>query len=440
MYVDKTAVAFCCLLALGGRHEPIQLRAAPVAVAAERGSDVVVLPEPPAVADAEEGSVPETEKQPETDLEAVDAGPPTALRAPAPEELNPVVSGAVFTPLEIQCRAAQASSLGNLLRAEQAAVTASRHAGRGADHASRVRKKMLGLAAEEARNRDAGAAILLYWSLAEAMHSRPILDEAVKTADLAIADHATLTNRGLEIPVEKAALLTRRLALEDSRLVMDVAVDTLSEAIQRAADLPCGGLATVRPGADAAALEETLDGDALVAEALARRPELRMLRMLQSNLDTDTAPVARTALALASPALGVGSGAKPCGPLLRCLTARENQRHETATVARQLRQLRHDREAAVADEVRRAARECGGNASRARVARDQLEINERALADLQEKLPSGGSDTFSLHVAELEVASARRSVIERLAAWERSRASLWQAQGILAEQCGYGGH
>jgi hypothetical protein len=437
MYVDRTAVACWCLLALGGLHEPIQLRAAPVAVAAERGADVVVLPEPPAAADGEEGSVPETEKQPETDLEAVDAGPPTAVRAP--EELDRVVSGAFFTPLEIQCRAAQASSLGNLLRAEQAAATAPRHAGRGADHASCVRKKMLGLAAEEARNRDAGAALLLYWSLAEAMHSRPILEEAVKTADLAIADHATLTNRGLEIPVEKAALLTRRLALEDSRLAMDAAVDTLSEAIQRAADLPRGGLATARPGADAATLEETLDGDALVAEALARRPELRMLRMLQSNLDADTAPVARTALALVSPALGVGSGEKPCGLLLRCLTARENKRHETATVARQLRQLRHDREAAVADEVRRAARECGGNASRARVARDQLEINERALADLQEKLPSGGSDAFSLHVAELEVASARRSVIERLAAWERSRASLWQAQGILAEQCGYGG-
>jgi hypothetical protein len=440
MNANETAFAFWCMLALGCLCVPIEVRGAPFAAAGESGADVVALPEPVAAADTEKRNPSQAGKRSEADVETMQGGSPRALRAPSPDELDAAGPAATITPLEVQCRAARASSLGNLLNAEQASATASRHACRGGDHASCVRRNMLGLAAQEARNRDAGNALLLYWSLAEAIHSRPIMNDAIFTAELAVEDHAKLTERGLEIPVDRKALLTRRLALEDGRVSLESTVDMLAEAIERAADLPRCGIATVRPGADEGSLDQALDADALVAEAMAARPELRMLRMLQANLDEDTVSVARTALAMVSPALGVGGCEKQCGRVLRCLHARENQRRETATVARQLRQLRHDREAAVADEVRRAARECVGNADRVRVARDQLAIHEGDLADLEKKLPSGGSDVFSIHAAELEVASARRAVIERLAAWERSRVTLWQAQGILVRQCGHDGH
>lgn len=355
------------------------------------------------------------------------------------DESLPPAPASFFSPDDIRCRAARASASGNLLAAEQAGVETPRH-GRcgGAGHASCVKRSMLGFASEEARNRDAGTALQLYWSLAEAIHSRPALGSAIDSADRALADHATVAARGLELPIDKTALTARRLTLQDNQLALDTATNTLKESLQLAATLPHIGIDTARPGQDESQLDQELDIDALVAEALATRPELRMWRMLQSNLDADTAPVARTALATISPALGASEAAKPCGLALGRLGSRAKSDLEVRKVSRQLRQWRQFREAAVADEARRAAIEWNGNAERARAARARLETAEQALADLRAKQPADGSDAFAIHAAELEVASARRTVVERLAAWERSRVTLWQAQGILARRCGHG--
>ncbi len=358
----------------------------------------------------------------------------------ASESLAPVPVGFVG-PDEIRCRGARASVTGNLLSTEQSGVEMPRHPRRGgAGHAACVRRSVLGFAAQEARNRDAGTALLFYWSLAEAMHSKPVLDSGIATADQALKDHATVAARGLELPVDRTVLLDRRLTLEDKRIALDIAIETLTKSVQLAADLPPIDLVTARPGQDESQLDEALDEEALVAEAMASRPELRMIRMLQSHLDADTAPVARTALAAVSPALGGGGDeAKPCGLILGRLGSRGNSEMDVLQLRRQLRQLRQSREAAVADEVRRAAIESGGNAERVRAARARLKTAEQSLVDLRAKQPTDGSDAFAMSAAELEVAAAGRSVIERLAAWERSRVALWQAQGILARDCGTGG-
>lgn len=355
------------------------------------------------------------------------------------ESVREVPAG-FFSPDEIRCRAARASASGNLLAAEQAAVMPPR-SGRcgGAGHASCVKRSMLGFAAEESRNRDAGTALQLYWSLAEAIHSRPALDTAIASADRALADHATVATRGLELPIDKTSLTARRLVLQDNQIALDVATATLTHSLQLAAALPPTAIDTARPGEDEPQLVQELDVDALVAEALATRPELRMWRMLQANLDADTVPVASAALATISPALGGSEAAKPCGLIIGRSGSRRESDLAVRKMSRQLKQWRQFREAAVADEVRRAAIEGNGNAERARAAQARLVTAEQALADLRAKQPADGSDAFSIHAAELEVASARRTVVERLAAWERSRVALWQAQGVLARRCVHGG-
>jgi len=377
----------------------------------------------------------------EPDPEVVTAIVDADQAAPADaSESSRAVSAGFIAPFEIQCRAARASSIGNMLSGEQAAVEVPRRGHRGGDaHAACVRRTMLGLASQEARNRDAGSALLLYWSLAEAIHSQPAMQEAIRAADAAVADHATVSRRGLELPIDGMALVARRLGLEDNRIALETTIETLTESLQLAADLPHVGIDTARPGADESSIQDVLDVDGLVAEALSARPELRMLRMLQSNLDADTAPVARMALAQVSPALGGSDSVKRGGLAWRCLHGHEESDHEVRSVARELRQWRQFREAAVAEEVTRAARECRGNAERIATARVRLNNSERALADLRAKQSTDGSDAFSIHAAEIEVAAAKRVVVERSAAWERSRVSLWQAQGILARQCGYGG-
>jgi hypothetical protein len=45
---------------------------------------------------------------------------------------------------------------------------------------------------------------------------------------------------------------------------------------------------------------------------------------------------------------------------------------------------------------------------------------------------------LAIHVADLDVITARRTLLERRIAWERSRVKLLQARGLLATQCGLG--
>ena len=207
-------------------------------------------------------------------------------------------------------------------------------------------------------------------------------------------------------------------------------------AITELADLPWSDISTDQPAADIAAADDPLDVEALVAEGMASRAELRMLRLVGRNLDADTLGVARRVLAQVSPLLG-GATSKTRQCFVR-LTERREAENDLPAVCRQLRDWTRDREEAVAAEIRVAAIECSGNKARVAIARQQLALEERMAADLRRRQTVGESDALAIHVADLDVAMARRTVVEREVAWELSRVKLLQARGLLAAQCGRG--
>lgn len=343
-------------------------------------------------------------------------------------------------PLEIQCRAVERSALGRLLDNERRSVeepTAILHRKRDTEaRIAALRRGVLALAAEEARNRDAGTALVAYWTLAEAERSLGILAGAIDVAGEAIDDHERLARRGLELPTSPEKLLARRLTLEDARVAAGTARRTLVAAITELADLPWNDVGTFPPAADIDAAEDPPDVEALVAEGLSQRPELRMLRLLSRNLDAETLGVARRVLAQASPLLG-GSPSKTRQCLAR-LSERRAAEEELPAVRRELHDWTRDREEAVAAEIRVAAIECSGNRARVGIARRQLALEERMADDLRRRQTVGESDALAIHVADLDVAMARRTLAEREVAWELSRVKLLQARGLLALQCGHG--
>jgi hypothetical protein len=362
---------------------------------------------------------------------------PESIAAPLPRSDPPSLQQTT-PPLEVQCGAARSSSVGNVLAAERSTVQSPRHAFRTRAHrAANVHRTALGLASEEARNRDAATALEMYWAVAEAVHSRPIAAESLASADAAITDRTALAARGLEVPVEEASLEQRRLVLADALIGIDATVDALSCHVQQAAALPPGPLVPVAPGHDGEWRSGPADVDALVREGLASKPELRMLRMLLGNLDADTVDVARTMLRVAVPALG-GDACKQCCRGHAAALCRKASDCEVATVARQLRQLLRDRESSVAADIRRAARLGEAEADRAGNATRRFEVAMRTLADRRDEQSAGAGDVFAIRLAEADVAKERRAIIERLAAWERFRVQVWQAQGVLAARCGFG--
>jgi hypothetical protein len=371
---------------------------------------------------------------------AAEPGPEMAVEAVAAP--SPVASASppgTIGPVEIQCGAARGSSLGNLLDSKRAAVTTPRHAIHAkAAKQAHIRRIVLALAAEEARNQDAGTALELYWSLAEAQTALPEIDAATAALDEALADRATLAARGVDLPLDEAALQGRRLVIEDARITVVATIDSLSTVLAQLAGLPGMPIHAAHPASGRAAVGAPLDADALVAEGLVRRPQLRMLRAMLAHLDDDTAEVGSTVLSLVTP--GLGGGCQPCQrcPKLTALVQSCRRCSETASIGRQVRELLAEREAAVEAEIRRATTLTVAAADRVATAERQLRLAERSAADKRSRQAVAEADAFEIRLADLEVTAARRSVLERLAGWERARAKIWLAQGVLATACGCG--
>jgi len=372
-------------------------------------------------------------------VEAIVAPEPAASTSSA--AVAPIGIAEPIGPLEVQCGAVRNSSAGNLLAAKRAAVGMprgrskhSRHAGDA--HVASTKRGVLALAAEEARNRDAGSALEAYWSLAAAEHSLPEVDAALAAIATAITDRETLAGRGLEVPVEDASLRDRQLALDDARIEVTAAIDSLSLAVGQLAGLPPGTVRTVYPGTGGGAIEDLGDVDALVAEGLARRPELRMLRLMLANLDDDTADLGKMVLSLANPALAADEPASQSCGLALMIRLHGPRDCDTASVRSQLQRMLRDREAAVETEIRQAARLAAAAAARVPLANQRRAMAEQAALDARARQRVGDADAFGVHLTDVEAAAARRAVVERRADWERARAKVWQAQGTLAAACG----
>lgn len=341
-----------------------------------------------------------------------------------------------LTPSQCQCLSVDASALGNLLASERRTVKSAGVLRHHAAHRSDVERRMLYYASQEARNKSAGDALRVYWGLAEAENSRPILRDSRAESDHAVRDLEELLKRGLIVPVDATLIRSQSLSLEDRQLELDLTVERLNEQLKPMVDLDTSDPSWhIWPETELKLVVEPIDIDSAVAEGLQLRPELRLLRMLTSNLDKDTLPAARRALGSINGALG--SSESGCCACLAALTKWVAccDSCELATRCRQLQEYRADREAAVAAEIRQGAHAVVTAAARVAVAEQQVQLRSTNVKNLESKLPSGGANAFELHRARLELLDSRREVISQLIVWETARVELRQAQGKLVDEC-----
>jgi outer membrane protein TolC len=308
-----------------------------------------------------------------------------------------------------------------------------------AAHRSAVERQMLWYASQEARNSSAGDALRLYWGLAEAEQSRPLLRDSQAETSATLSDLDELLRRGLAVPVDATALRSQNLSLADRGLELDLTVQRLNEQLKQALKLDTSDPNwRIWPATELKLIVEPIDVDVAVAEGLSLRPELRMLRMLSANLDSDTLPVARQALGAINAALGSSeSSCCCCREVLKKVVALCSG-CELATRERQLAQYRADREAAVTSEIRQGAFAVVTSAARVSIAEDTRSLRATSLKNLEGKLPTGGASAFEVHQARLDLLDARREVIAQLIAWETARVELREAQGKLVDECRVG--
>jgi outer membrane protein TolC len=291
-----------------------------------------------------------------------------------------------------------------------------------------------GYAEEEVRNRKAGDALEAYYRLAEAEGRADLVREALTELQTVIDRTRDLQKRGVLGPdVAEAAL--RRWAQSRSDLVeVDVRIDLLNGQIKGMDGLACDVEADYRiwPTDPLLVMGKDPDPRSCVAEGLARRADLNLLRALRAGLDARTLAVATQALSTISPLLGGPAGG--CKWLTDCvadiLPCLKNGAVETARG--QVDALLQARERQATLEITTAARLVAARRVEARLASLRVELGQRKVKDLEDRLNKGDNVRTELTTARLDALKDRGDLVEAAANFMIACARLKQAMGLLA--------
>jgi outer membrane protein TolC len=355
--------------------------------------------------------------------------------ASAPTELHPPVYRALSAE-ECQCLAVRNAETANVLQREpqgQQHNAAHLHAASTAER-QRFYETVTGFAGEEARNRRAGDALEAYYRLSEAEGRADLLRDALTELQAAIDRARDLQKRGVLGPGVAEAALRRWAESRGDQVELDVNIDQLNGQL-KAMDGLAGDVEPdyrIWPTDPLVVAGEDPDPKRCVAEGLARRPDLNLLRALGAGLDARTLPVATQALGTVSPLLGgPAGGCKWLTDLAAAiLPGLKNGAVETARG--QVDALLQARERQAAQEIATAARLVAARRVEAGLASLRAELAGRKVKDLEERLSKGENVRTELTTARLDALKDRGDLVHAAANFMAAWARLKQAMGLLA--------
>jgi outer membrane protein TolC len=296
-------------------------------------------------------------------------------------------------------------------------------------------ESVTGYAAEELRNRRAGDALEAYYRLAEAEGRADPLREAL-TELQSVIDRATdLQKRGVLGPAAAEAAMRKWAESRGDQVELDARIDVLNGQLNGMDNL-AGDVGQpdcrIWPTDPLLVTGEDPDPVRCVAEGLARRPDLNVLRVLGAELSARTLPVATQALRTVSTLLGGPAGGCKwltdlAAQLLPCL---KNGAVETARG--QVDELLQARERHAAQEIATAARLVAARRVQAQLASLRVELAGRKVKDLEERLNKGENVRTELTTARLDALKDRGDQVHAAADFTVAWVRLVQAMGLLA--------
>jgi outer membrane protein TolC len=346
-----------------------------------------------------------------------------------------------LTGYQCQCLAAAASSLAKLhnTESEQADRDGFLHqlCGKKKDRAELQRAMSADLALED-QNRAAGTALELYYRLAEAEARADLLKASQDEVESALQQTRKIVEQNLRPRVELDTLLRQQLSLRSDEAQLQLSIDQANgELRQRLAVQVSPGCERIWPLGPFELNPEPVDVDAAVSEGLALRPELVLLRRLLHDLDASTLPAARGVLQSINPLLGADPRTQMSGParLLSVFSLHSAKQKELAARRRQLEQYLHDREEAVAEEIRQAILTMAAHIRMGTLARERSQTWEKKVKEVRERSLQGLASFAEITATHVDWLKARGDVLHEVMAWNIARAKLKQAQGLLALEC-----
>lgn len=331
---------------------------------------------------------------------------------------------------EVQCLAATNAPTAKLYASESRAVL-NADTGRRCNPAASTASELMAYRAIDERNKAAGTALELFYSLAEAEASRDILAHSIAEVDQAVANLDQLQHSGLKIPMDQTALQRQKLDWLDRQIQLQSATRRMQGQLQQICGFEADETTAVWPQADLAVTVMSLDPQAAIIEGLANRADVGALRMLDGSIDAGTLPAARSSMQALSPGLGASIISR------RLFGGNSVSEDELQSRQAQVRQARRDTERTASREIDEAVQNVDTRLREIAVAKERWEVWRKRVADLKEKRETDNVTAFDINAAQIELLRAENDTLHRVVAWKIAQAKLKQAQGLLAAECGY---
>lgn len=338
-----------------------------------------------------------------------------------------------LTPDECACRAAQKTPIAGLIELEKQ-IVAGRKSHTGADQSQLLQQTLLSLRATDLRNQAAGQALELYYKLVEVESGRDAAARSIRLVDAAIKDLTELQRRGLTIDVDEFDLKQQRLELVERQQELARKSDEINRQLKLLLDAAGIG-PPIWPGLKLRVVFGPLDAEAAVTTGVETRADLTMLRLLAATVDAKALATARSALRQRESSLGNQSAT--LRDMLQILQSKRGER-ELRIRQRQLAALLETHYKTVSAEIRGSAAQVLARREQIRLSKRKLDQRRRRLSDLKKQQRVGGATIFDIFRERMEIIRVESELMKHVVAWKIAQSNLKQAQGLLAEECGFG--
>jgi hypothetical protein len=340
----------------------------------------------------------------------------------------------VLTPQQVQRYAVINSGMGEALESDSAdkddPLCLTCLPGR---KRARLARLLKGFAADEVRNKTAGAGLEAYYRLAESRLQIQLTVQGREIAERLVAQAEEMKKKGLTLPEDMTRLLRQKSEVAAEQVKLELLRDRLGEQIRQLADgkMRACRISTIETFH---VVDEPINEDQAVAIALKYRAELNLLRAALCNLDSSTLPLIRQLMGGGHPLLG--EKVRRCVPMFECLPrfAPFLARAEMERVTRELKTLICERERQAASEVRQAIRQIRASVQLAALAQEREQQARKHVAELEEKSARGLATDGELPRARRDHVKAKSDVLHEAITWEVARVELRKAQGLLVRE------
>jgi|GEM_PF-6651218 len=348
-----------------------------------------------------------------------------------------------LTAFQTQELAVQASSAAKLLELEPTNSRGSFWTGKtGSRDSESNRQFVLELAADEARNRDAGTALELYYKLAGAEKGRALYQKMNAELSKLAEEGRKAEEVGLKARVDLEELASQLTEVQVEIARFDAAITQLNAGLKLKLGMPIDPRVRLVTDDPLEISTEPILVEEAVKVGLKRRSDLALLHTLQSLPDSQDA---RRLLAEASPLLA-GAVQAELPPGLRffvrllsfCSGGTWPTPPDAQSTGEQLQTLTSERERQAEVEIRIAASQMEEAATAARLQAElAVQLRQRVVELRKEQAAGKGviSELTRVHGALRKAEGAvLRAKVDHLSAYAKLR----QSQGLLVREV-YGG-